>query len=833
MLGRYRGRITTLAFVLLLSLPLLSFGVQGVKGDGSGYAHQTAVTSPQAYEGADTTGGRLVIEPEVAAGPSHVMEVVQGACQVFFKQYGTTQGCWMSQITGTISACDSIGDSRVLFDPSAGTNGRWFIATIHESFSSCPGIGYNGNDCSHSNHQQWLVDVAVSPTNDPSTFLASWPFTQYWTDYHILIGPVGSQYCNIDSQGIDHPQIAVTNDKFVLTTNSQSVVIACRKADLINFVSNPVCQNSTLPQGTTLLGSSQNPTLTIPSQCGGNQPYPVHNYGSTTREYMICGSSTFYLFWIDGSPGGATVYPVPPQSPPAIVTLQYGAASHCSVVSNTACASKHGGALPGYITFTGPPLSLSAVWSNRVIWFATTAGCSFSDGIHDCISLTQVSAYAPPSDPMVNISQNANLNQTGMDFFLPALSIDGAGDLGLIFGYSSPVIDPSLGITGQTTSDVPGALVTWKTLKQGSWYSSPANGRFSDYFGAATDPSDSSLIWVAGGYYNSPSCSTNPCWASWVASVRLVGLALSTTPASLTVYPGAVGSSNVTVQGLYGFSGRVNLTAGISPYLSGGPRASVSRSSVQVRLGMSNYTLATVDASTVITPGPYSLYVTAQTPDLTVTLTIPVSVPYFDFTGVSPSILAYTQGTASSVPSTITLTSRLGFTGTVSLSLQVPSGSGITAYLGASAVTPPPGGSVSFAVNVWISASTPGGTYQVKVFGTYGSYSQFVILTVQVASVVCTASASPTSGRLSVTVSFSVTCLAGVSSLTWYFNDDSGATSTAQNITYPYYWSPGGGSVQRFSPTVTVKDGDGNTYHPGVPVITLTCTSGCPTRPSP
>lgn len=348
----------------------------------------------------------------------------------------------------------------------------------------------------------------------------------------------------------------------------------------------------------------------------------------------------------------------------------------------------------------------------------------------------------------------------------------------------------------------------------------------------SADPSDPTLLWAVGGYWESPSTPTpNTNWSFATSSFRVVGLQLATALSGFTVYPGATGNANVTVQARGGFSGQVNLTASVSPQYYGGPYASVSRSSVQLSVGGSSYTVATANASSDLTPGSFTLVVTTQASALYFSLSIPLTVPYFDFTGTNPSTLAYIQGIASSVSSTITLTSRLNFAGPVSLSISVPSG--ITASVSSPSVTLSSGGSASFSVTVSTSVSTPGGTYLVKVTGTYGSYSQFVYLTVQVGSHYCTATASPSRGRLSVTVSFTLTCLAGVSSDTWFFNDGTGATSTAQNTTYTYSWSPGGGSTQNFSPTVTVRDRDGNTYYPGVPVITLTCTSGCPTPPSP
>ncbi len=103
----------------------------------------------------------------------------------------------------------------------------------------------------------------------------------------------------------------------------------------------------------------------------------------------------------------------------------------------------------------------------------------------------------------------------------------------------------------------------------------------------------------------------------------------------------------------------------------------------------------------------------------------------------------------------------------------------------------------------------------------------------------CTATASPTSGRLSVTVSFSVSCPAGVNGplTTWHFNDpnDPYAMGVGQTASHTYSWTIGGASYQYFNPTVIVTDNGSPpvSSSPGVPVITVYCTRTCPTSPSP
>ena len=661
-------------FVLVVGVLIAFSGMPTVRADGGVSAEQTAVISSAGYAGVDvhTTdslylcgckNGTLSIEPEVAAGPGHVMEVEQGIGRIFFKQLSFNyQDFPMTKIfSDDASTCDGIGDTRVLFDPLSGTNGRWFAAAIHDKYSACPG--------SDQTFLQHFADIAVSPTNDPSTSLPGTPFPQNWADYHPVIGSTTRKDNN---PTFDHPEIAVTSDKVSFTTNFPKMLVY-NKNDLVNMVSNPVPQDL---------------TNSIPSQCTG-QPYPIHSIGYTTRQYMICQvNASFFLFWIDGTmpnTGTAGCCTVSGWTNLTRISLP-----HCCAVTNsgntngrfTAAApvsQGNPGTPSGYIVFDQ---ALSGVWYNNKLWFATTAGCPFSGYTRDCIQLVKANAYTPPSTASPSVVQNFPLNKSDTDFFLPTLSIDGQGDLALIFGYSSPTIYPSLGITGQTPNDPSGSLAPWKTLKTGAGYDGTDLGdRYSDFFGAATDPSDPTLVWIAGQYYPSVTCVTNqqgtvPCWASWVASMRVVALALSD-PVSPVVNLGVPQATTIYVQALGSFSGMVNLSTtvcpNVCPGLPNGPTVSFSTTSLSLGIGGSGSSTVTISTTTATPQGNYQLIVAAATQYFTPGLTVYLSVVYFDFSmSISPATLpvhpAPDQAASANATQTLTLFANASYSASVTSS---------------------------------------------------------------------------------------------------------------------------------------------------------------------
>jgi hypothetical protein len=94
----------------------------------------------------------------------------------------------------------------------------------------------------------------------------------------------------------------------------------------------------------------------------------------------------------------------------------------------------------------------------------------------------------------------------------------------MVYGYGPQGGVPSLAIVGQALSDPLGTLTSSKTIRAGT--ASPSQGRYGDYFGAAIDPSDTTVAWVAGEYVGNGACQTDPklytpCWGTFVSSMRV------------------------------------------------------------------------------------------------------------------------------------------------------------------------------------------------------------------------------------------------------------------------------------------------------------------------
>jgi N-acetylneuraminic acid mutarotase len=178
------------------------------------------------------------------------------------------------------------------------------------------------------------------------------------------------------------------------------------------------------------------------------------------------------------------------------------------------------------------------------------------------------------------------------------------------------------------------------------------------------------------------------------------GFTLSASPGSLTLNPGASGTTTITVTDKAGFTGNVTLAASNLP---SGVTASFGTNPTS---GTSVLTL-TAGAS-VVASSYYNVGVTGTSGSLTSTTFVPLTVSGFSL-GVSPSLLTLIQNSSSTA--TIAVTDVGGFGGNVSLAASgLPSG--VTASFGTNPTT---GSSV---LTLTASAIAAPGTSTVVITGT-------------------------------------------------------------------------------------------------------------------
>ena len=149
---------------------------------------------------------------------------------------------------------------------------------------------------------------------------------------------------------------------------------------------------------------------------------------------------------------------------------------------------------------TGDARIQSAIWYQGKLWLAFNDGCFINGDTksRSCIRLIQI-------DTITNrVIQDFDIGALASSLYYPAISINrGGGNLGIIFGYSSHSIYPSILVSTLSPNDDDNELNSIKEpqfLKLGT--ANELSNRYGDYFAASSDPSDTSIIWVAGEYHH-------------------------------------------------------------------------------------------------------------------------------------------------------------------------------------------------------------------------------------------------------------------------------------------------------------------------------------------
>jgi len=188
---------------------------------------------------------------------------------------------------------------------------------------------------------------------------------------------------------------------------------------------------------------------------------------------------------------------------------------------------------------------------------------------------------------------------------------------------------------------------------------------------------------------------------------------LSANPDNLTIFQGASKNSTITVTGRGGFTGTVVLQAQTQPFGTV-VTAILNRTILSLNSTMPTATSTLTVDTTNSVPGTATIYLSATsgTVSRNVYLFVNVTGPDFRITA-NPTFLNLRQGETGQ--STISLTSVLGFTGTVNLSTSVYGS--VSAILSNTSLNLTSGGQANSTLTITVSAATPPGFDSIYVTG--------------------------------------------------------------------------------------------------------------------
>ena len=395
-------------------------------------------------------------DPVLSAGPSQVVEMVNLQMAVYSKQGALLNVTDLSTLfhTGT----DFISDPKVQYDPASG---RWFATVTDVTTTQVP--------------------LGVSSSSDA---------TRAWRVYSVPSAATGN--C------LDQPILGVGTSTVIVSVNvfTQTSPNTCvtpylgaeywviNKTDLVTGAASPRLHDS----GINLLEGSIHPVQTEGTSA-------VHYMVSTYWPGTATTSNTLHLFAVSGVPPGTLSVNLTSLSMP------------------TAAIPPSASQLGTRSTLDTGDIRISdAVWSSGKLWLGFDEACP-SDSTRACVRLVQIDTSAG------TVLQDFDVNVAGKDVFYPALRVDGSGDLAVVFGFSSATDYPGIMTTGRVFGDPLNTVQAPQVAVAGAGPETSACSksicRYGDYFGAALDPANASVVWLVG------ERGTGGIWSTHVFSVSI------------------------------------------------------------------------------------------------------------------------------------------------------------------------------------------------------------------------------------------------------------------------------------------------------------------------
>lgn len=315
--------------------------------------------------------------------------------------------------------------------------------------------------------------LAVSASSDPSLSWWVWTFS--------------AGAC------ADQPILGLNDDKVIVSVNEFSTYgSSCGGSGL--GATYWVLNKSNLVAGAAVWYYSYGPYSTQWSI------HAVQSMSSTTTQYMVSsGYNSMSMYSITGVPPNAVT--VTTQT--LAISLNAGSPSAPQLGSS-------------YLLSTGDTRVLDAQWYSGDLWLALDDGCvpAGDTAYRSCVHLTEIDTTS------VSVLQDFDYGSAGMYYFYPALRTDAYGDVVMVFGYSSGSTYPGIMVTARVYDDAAGYLQAPWILHSGSgpeatYCPYPPVCRYGDYFGAAVDPSNTALVWVAGEY------GTSSGWSTYIDEMRI------------------------------------------------------------------------------------------------------------------------------------------------------------------------------------------------------------------------------------------------------------------------------------------------------------------------
>jgi hypothetical protein len=449
-------------------------------------------------------------DTQVAAGNNQVVEAVNNNVYVF-----DTDGKLLGSFASTNlfqppNQTVGVTDPRILFDPSAGSSGRYYMTLMVFQNPA------NGT---------WTdmgISIAISQTDNP---LGSWSVYDYIRD--------------IGGNELDQEKLGFSSDKVTFAVNQYNCkcgnanqggpenVVVLQKSDLITGASTtPVVATS---------GFQFDSIPTTPVNTSDDTQYVVWNNKQST-------DNTMGIVRITGTPNAGNV--------------TFGTAQTPSIANQTAavnpvqpgsCTDSNNNPIACTIDSSGLATKgnfESAMIQGNQLWATGVDGCipQNDNTKRDCTRLVEVDV----SNGGDNVIYDSDVGTQGTYRYNPSVMKDNAGHM--FFGFT--ISSSTQYATAATDASALPPPAVFPRVDFGSGDSTYPGSRWGDYSALAQDPADSDFVWSAQEFgacftaCNVASGSSN--WATALGQFTFAG------PDITAVSPSSGPATGGTTVDIYG-----------------------------------------------------------------------------------------------------------------------------------------------------------------------------------------------------------------------------------------------------------------------------------------
>lgn len=423
-------------------------------------------------------------DPHIGVGPSQIVQIVNSSVAFFDKATGAKS--FQQPINGAGGFFGGLGTTDFVFDPKAlydPVSQRFFIMALELK--------------DDANNKISKVVVAVSDDNNPA---GTW--YKYRVEAKLTVGA--------DQYWMDYPSYAFNKDGLAINGNMFAMSGSSGWGG-IQFI--------VLPKAPLLTGAPA--TAFSLRDAGGASGQVAQTRDANVNVIYassVASTTSFKIYALQNLTGTPTLATTT-ATVPSFTPLQRDAIS-----------------TNGRTLWTVDSRLFSVIYRAGKLYISHHVSVSGSDNRNAARWYEFATNNWPASGAPALIQAGSVPGSAGQDTFFPAINVNRAGDISLLFGRSSSSITADMMYAARKKTDPLGVMGTPVVLQSSTNpnYGGPGSNRWGDYFSVQVDPVDDLKFWGVGMVGNDQGN-----WQTYIQSWTVTsGVGIAYPPISIAPYIG-------------------------------------------------------------------------------------------------------------------------------------------------------------------------------------------------------------------------------------------------------------------------------------------------------